>query len=228
MDGNARWAKKQGLTQQKGHSSGLRAAKNTILHALSKDIPYLSLFSFSKENWGRPKSEVNYLFKIFTQALSSEVQFLVENKIKVKFIGDLEELPEIIKHNVQSCLQQTSFENSKLQLGLAVNYGGRQDLLQAFEKVKAVEKPITEELIASHLLTHPFPPPDLIVRTGNRSRLSNFFLWQAAYSELFFSQKFWPDFSESDFDEALSYYQKTPKNFGVRPSSLIFSTENSP
>ena len=215
-DGNRRWAKKQGLPTLKGHLEGHQNFKKFINHCLKKGVKVVTVFGFSSENWGRPKKEVNYLMKLFEKYLINDLKDFQKVGIKVKIIGQKERLPKSLQKVIEK-VEALTENNKKLILNLAVSYGGRWDILQAVEKIRKHNPPvkkITEELIEEYLSTAGLPEPDLIIRAGGEKRLSNFLLWQAAYAELYFSDKLWPDFTEKDLDEALAEYSLRQRRFG--------------
>ncbi len=221
-DGNRRWARKRGLPTLRGHYKGYQNLINFCEWCKNKGIKVLTAFGFSTENWNRSKKEVKYLMKLFEQGLSEYLKKYQGNEkykregIRVKIIGQKEKLPESLQKVIKK-VEAATANNKKLQLNLAVSYGGRWDILQAVQEIikkKIPAKKITEGLFESFLLTAGLPNPDLIIRAGGEKRLSNFVLWQAAYSELYFSKKLWPDFTEKDLDEALREYVCRQRRFG--------------
>lgn len=223
MDGNSRWAKQKNLTQKDGHKAGVKAARNAIEFAVKNNIKYLTLFAFSTENWKRSKKEVKSLMELFVEAMKEETPELIKNSVRANFIGDISRLKKSIILKIAETKGLTSTYKPKMDLNIAISYGGRWDLLQAVKKIandfsknKFEEKDINEKLLNSYLDTSTSPDPDLIIRTGNESRLSNFLIWQAAYSELIFFRKLWPEFESKDFRRALENYKKRKRNFGKR------------
>ena len=223
MDGNSRWAKQKNLTQKDGHKAGVKAARNAIEFAVKNNIKYLTLFAFSTENWRRSKKEVKSLMELFVEAMKEETPELIKNSVRANFIGDISRLKKSIIVKIAETKGLTSTYKPKMDLNIAISYGGRWDVIQAVKKIandfsknKFEEKDINEKLLNSYLDTSTSPDPDLIIRTGNESRLSNFLIWQAAYSELIFFRKLWPEFESKDFRRALENYKKRKRNFGKR------------
>ncbi|MFL2779620.1 MAG: polyprenyl diphosphate synthase [Gammaproteobacteria bacterium] len=223
MDGNSRWAKQKNLTQKDGHKAGVKAARNAIEFAVKNNIKHLTLFAFSTENWRRSKKEVKSLMELFVEAMKEETPELIKNSVRANFIGDISRLKKSIIVKIAETKGLTSTYKPKMDLNIAISYGGRWDVLQAVKKIandfsknKFEEKDINEKLLNSYLDTSTSPDPDLIIRTGNESRLSNFLIWQAAYSELIFFRKLWPEFESKDFRRALENYKKRKRNFGKR------------
>lgn len=223
MDGNSRWAKKNKLTKKEGHRAGVKAAKNIIEYAAKKHLDHLTLFAFSTENWGRSKFEVNSIMDLFVEALREETPELIKNSVKVNFIGDVSKLNKIIIKKIIETKGLTSNYQPKLNLNIAISYGGKWDIVNAVKKIheEILERKIKinqldEKLFSLYLDTSKIPDPDLIIRTGNEKRLSNFLIWQAAYSELIFSKKLWPDFSNDDLRRALNQFKERKRNFGKR------------
>lgn len=227
MDGNGRWAKKQGKNRVAGHKKGVQSVKSAIKSCLEHEIGYLTLFAFSSENWNRPKAEVNALMELFTSALESQVRKLNENGVKLRMIGDLSRFSKKIQKLVASAEELTK-NNNKLVLSVAVNYGGRWEIAEACKKLAyQVEQghlepgDISEELIQQNLSTSDIPDPDLFIRTSGEYRISNFLLWQAAYAEFYFTDIFWPDFGEDEFTEALLKYTNRERRFGKTGEQVV-------
>ncbi|MDD5457103.1 MAG: isoprenyl transferase [Candidatus Margulisbacteria bacterium] len=214
MDGNGRWAKKRGLPRTLGHKEGLKALKRTVKNAYSLGIRYLSVYVFSTENWKRPKDEVSFLLGILDSLLVKEVKELHKNEVRVRFVGDLNALPESTQKKIKWAHEHTD-KNKKLQLNLLVNYGGRQEIIHAVKFLaKNPQKAITEENLRACMFDPQTPDPELIIRTGGEKRLSNFLLWQSAYSEFWFTKEFWPDFNKEHLQKALDDYSKRDRRFG--------------
>ena len=220
MDGNGRWANAQGLSRIAGHKKGADSVKAIIKSCLQHEIPYLSIFAFSSENWNRSNNEVSGLMDLLSNALETQTKKLNENGVRVQFIGDLEKFSEHIQSLAKEA-QAKTINNDKLVLSVAINYGGRWDITQACRQLAAKVASgeinaldIDEALINQHLSTSSIPDPDLFIRTSGEYRISNFFLWQAAYSEFYFVDTLWPDFEEKAFTEALLKYSRRDRRFG--------------
>ncbi|MEJ2178441.1 MAG: isoprenyl transferase [Gammaproteobacteria bacterium] len=220
MDGNGRWAKKRGLPRVAGHRRGVEMVKNMVPICGKRGIPYLTLFAFSSENWRRPSTEVKLLIELLHTTLETEMRRLHEHKVRLRVIGDLSRFPQKLQRKIDEAHQLTR-DNKALNLTIAINYGGQWDMTQAcrslaelVEKGELSPQAITPALIESHLCTHELPPPDLFVRTGGEKRISNFLLWQLAYTELYFCDTYWPDFNEASVDQALAYFAGRQRRFG--------------
>ncbi|AQX74198.1 di-trans,poly-cis-decaprenylcistransferase [Dehalococcoides mccartyi] len=216
MDGNGRWAERRGLSRLEGHKAGLENARRVIRHLSSLGVKYVTLYSFSTENWKRPDAEIKGLFGLINDVMSSYIPELAGNNIRLRHLGHLDKLPAMLKHKLESLLSETS-QNTGLTLSLAFGYGGRDEIIQAVKKlVKDGIEPdkISEELFAGYLFTTGIPEAGLIIRTGGEIRLSNFLLWQSAYSELYFSEVMWPDFGEKEIDRAISAFNQRQRRFG--------------
>ena len=211
MDGNGRWATKRGLPRIAGHKKGLEIAKQTINHAIDLGIKYISLYVFSTENWKRPQSEVDSLFELSNKYLSQFEKFCDKN-IRVVVSGKRDKLPLDLLKKIDEIEQKTKNFN-KIIVNLCVDYGGQTEIVDAVNKLIGENLPISIENIQSHLYNN-LPAPDLIVRTGGQKRLSNFLLFQSAYSELYFTDVFWPDFNESEFDKAIMSFNERHRRFG--------------
>ena len=212
MDGNGRWGIKQGKTRNFGHEKGIKTVEMVIKETIKKKIKFLTLFAFSTENWKRPQGERNFLFKLLEYYIKDKLDSLNKEKIKIKIIGQ-----KIFANKLNSLLNYAEYKtrkNKKLQINLALNYGSKDELLHAFNKLKNNKKKITTRDIKNNLFTKNTPDPELLIRTGNTKRLSNFLLWQIAYSEIFFEKKLWPDFTAHDYNKILSKFRKTKRNFG--------------
>ena len=212
MDGNGRWGLKNKKSRNAGHKAGLKTVEKIIKQSIKKKIKYLTLFAFSTENWKRPKKEINFLFNLLESFLTSRIDELNQQNIKLKIIGE-----KIFSSKLNKLLklsEKKTLNNKKLQINLALNYGSKTELISAFKKLQKNKVKISESNIKRYLLTYNIPDPDILIRTGNTQRLSNFLLWQLAYTEIFFEKKLWPDFNEKDFGKILSKYKKIRRNFG--------------
>lgn len=210
IDGNRRWAKKRGLSSFAGHKKGFDNTIKIGEHCLDKGIKILTFYCFSTENWNRPKKEVNYLMKLLSSGLDKYIKKCVERKIKIKITGQKERLSKKLQEKIKRAEEATK-ENGKGILNLLISYGGRTEIVQAAQKIKGK---ITEEKINNNLWTAGLPAPDLIIRTGGEKRLSNFLTWQSVYSELYFTDKFWPAFTKKDLDKAFEDYASRSRRFG--------------
>lgn len=220
MDGNGRWAKTKYRPRTYGHVKGARIAKRMITHSAKIGIKHLTLFAFSTENWLRPPAEVTFLMNLLRRQIHKEADTLVKENIRFNTIGNLNQLPSDLIQAVNTVRERTS-TNTGMNLTFALNYGARSEILEAVKtlgsRIKNGEldpQNIDEATFSSHLQSYPNPDPDLIIRTSGESRLSNFLLWQSAYSELYFTPTLWPDFTESDLDSAISEFQKRSRRFG--------------
>lgn len=220
MDGNGRWAKKHFMPRFAGHKAGLSTVKKLVKYCVELKLDYLTLFAFSSENWRRPEKEVNLLMDLFSKALKSEVKKLDKNNIKLNIIGDLSQFSNKLQSEIKESIDLTS-ANTGLVLTIAANYGGRWDITQAIKKIahqvqskELLVEDVDESLIESNLQTSNIPEPDLFIRTGGEQRVSNFLLWDLAYSEFFFTDTLWPDFDDKLVDKAISSYYSRQRRFG--------------
>ena len=223
MDGNTKWAENKNLDKNDGHKEGVKKARLAVEFFLENKIKNLTLFAFSTENWGRQKKEVKALLKLFLEAINEQTPDLIKNKVKLSFIGDISRFDKVLINKIKSSQIKTSKYDSKMSLNIAISYGGRWDIEQALKSIvkdiskrKIKSKNIDESLITDYLSTSLIPDPDLIIRSAGEQRISNFFLWQAAYSEIYFLKKLWPDFNEGDFEKALDEYALRKRKFGVK------------
>ena len=217
MDGNGRWAVERGLARSLGHRAGIKSVQTIIDAALVRQIDTLTLFAFSSENWNRPNDEITILMSLFNESISKYMHELNKNNIKVEFIGDIERFNSTLREKIHKLISLTQ-NNNGLNLNFAVNYGGKWDIANAVnslirEKGHDINNPITEKDIDDYL-TLSNNPPDLLIRTGGDHRLSNFMLWQHAYTELYFTDCLWPNFNEVEFDKAIKYFLNTTRKFG--------------
>jgi len=220
MDGNGRWATERGLPRTSGHKEGAKAVRRTIKACISLNIPTLTLYAFSTENWKRPKKEVLYLINLFKNVLIEEKEQLINNRIRVNFLGRSKYLPNSLIDKMREIKDATN-RNTQLNLNIAINYGGRAEIVDAVKSIasKVVDKKITikeidENLVRGHLYDNKLPDPDLLIRTGNEMRISNFMLWQIAYTELYITQVYWPDFDRNTLIEAINNFQKRTRKYG--------------
>jgi len=217
IDGNRRWARKKGLPPYIGHKKGMNNVKKIAKYCAKLGVKYLTIFAFSTENWKRDKNEVNFLMRLLKSAISGKnLQELMKNNVKLNIIGEIKRLPLFLQKQIKKSKELTK-NNTGLVLTIALSYGGRRDIVNAVKKIlqKNIQpQEVNEELISRYLWTKNLPDPDLIIRTGREKRISNFLIWQMAYSELYFSSKFWPDFSEEDIDKAFLDYSRRQRRFG--------------
>ena len=212
MDGNGRWGLKNRNSRNAGHKAGLNTVQKIIKESIKQKIKYLTLYAFSTENWKRPKTEIDYLFNLLESFLIDKLGKLHEQKIKLKIIG-IKNFSKNLNNLLKSAEKKTS-KNQRLQINLALNYGSKFELLNAFKNLNRKKDTINEKNLAKYLQTKNIPDPDILIRTGNTRRLSNFLLWQLAYSEIFFEKKLWPEFNEKDYNRIIKKYKSTKRNFG--------------
>lgn len=216
MDGNGRWAKQRGLPRLEGHQAGVENIRQVVEVFAEYGIKYLSLFAFSTENWQRPKDEIKGLLKILNERIDQEVKLLHEKNIQVCHLGQLGKLSPRLQKKIRKAIELTQ-NNTRMTLNVAFNYGGRTEILDAVRRIlsnSVLVEDIHENSFREHLYLPEMPDPDLIIRTGGEMRLSNFFLWQAAYSELYFTKVLWPDFDRTEIDRALATYASRQRHFG--------------
>ena len=212
MDGNGRWGLKHKNSRNLGHKAGLTTVEKIIKSSIKNNIKYLSLYAFSTENWKRPKKEINYLFTLLENFLVNKISDLHNQNIKLLIIGKKNFSNKLNKLLIHS--EKKTEKNHKLQINLALNYGSRSEIIDTFKLIKKKKTKITEKSISNYLYTKKIPDPDILIRTGNTKRLSNFLLWQLAYTEIYFEKKLWPDFNEIDFNQILRNFKKIKRNFG--------------
>jgi len=212
MDGNGRWGLKHKNSRNAGHKAGLNTVEKIIKESIKNKIDFLTLYAFSTENWKRPKKEINYLFSLLQTFLIERIEELHKQNIKLKIIG-IKSFSSKLNNLLKKSEKKTS-KNKKLQINLALNYGSKFEIINAFKKLKKSREKINEKNLSKYLLTRDVPDPDILIRTGNTNRLSNFLLWQLAYSEIFFEKKLWPDFNEKDYNKIIKEYKKIKRNFG--------------
>ena len=214
MDGNGRWGLKKRKSRNYGHLKGLKSVEAALKLAIKKKIPFLTLYTFSTENWKRPKNEVNFLFDLIRRSLKKNLKKIINQGIKVNIIGKKKGLPPDIKKAI-NLIEKKTFFNSKITLNLALNYGSKEEIVNACKKlIKKNIKKVDFQTFEKQLYTKDIPDPDILIRTGGTKRLSNFLLWQMAYTEIFFINKLWPEFKEKDLEKILNQYKNLKRNFG--------------
>ena len=213
MDGNGRWALQKGKSRNYGHQCGLKTIEKIVDYSIKKKISYLTLFTFSSENWKRPKKEVNFLFKLLENYFKKNLLKVIRNGIKVKIIGNKSKLTSNLRKIIKLAENKTR-KNKKISVQLALNYGSKQEIINSMKIVNKKKQKITIKNFEKNLYTSGFPDPDILIRTGGQRRLSNFLLWQIAYTEIFFVKKMWPDFNNNDFQKILNKFKKIKRNFG--------------
>jgi len=212
MDGNGRWGLRNKNSRNAGHKAGLNTVEKIIKETIKQKIKYLTLYAFSTENWKRPKKEIKFLFSLLQNFLINKIDHLNKQNIKLKIIGVKNFSPELNKLLEKS--EKKTSKNRKLQINLALNYGSKTELINAFKYLKKNNDTINEKNLSKYLQTKNIPDPDILIRTGNTKRLSNFLLWQIAYSEIFFEKKLWPDFNQNDFNKIIKKFKLIKRNFG--------------
>ena len=212
MDGNGRWGLKYKNSRNAGHRAGLNTVEKIIKETIKNKINFLTLFAFSTENWKRPRKEINYLFNLLENFLINRTEDLHKQNIKLKILGLKKFSPKLNK--LLNISEKKTSKNTKLQINLALNYGSKSELINAFKKIKKNKAVISEKNLSKNLQTKNIPDPDLLIRTGNTKRLSNFLLWQLAYSEIFFEKKLWPAFNVKDYNKIIKEYRNIKRNFG--------------
>lgn len=213
MDGNGRWAKMRGKNRSFGHKKGSDRIESVVEHAFSSGVKTVTLYAFSQENWNRPKEEVDELMRLLLVYFKKFIKKVLKNGVKLKVIGEKERFSPELQEIINKC-EKNSASNDKHNLLIALNYGGRQEVITAVNKIIATGEQVTMQAVLDNLYTSPFGEPDLIIRTGGEKRLSNFMLFQGAYSELYFTDVLWPDFDEAELDKALEEYSKRVRRFG--------------
>ena len=213
MDGNGRWGLKYKNSRNAGHKVGLNTVEKIIKETIKNKIKFLTLFAFSTENWKRPKKEIEFLFNLLENFLSNRITELHKQNIKLKILGTKKFSSKL--NNLLTNSEKKTSNNKKLQINLALNYGSKSELIDAFKKINKKKISLSEKNISKNLQTKNIPDPDLLIRTGNTKRISNFLLWQLSYSEIFFEKKLWPDFNEKDYNRIIKEYKKVKRNFGT-------------
>ncbi|MFL2901481.1 MAG: polyprenyl diphosphate synthase [Candidatus Pelagibacter sp.] len=212
MDGNGRWGLKHKNSRNAGHKAGLNTVEKIIKETIKNKIKFLTLYAFSTENWKRPKKEINYLFSLLENFLFTRIDELHKQNIKLKIIGVKNFSSKL--NNLLNKSEKKTYKNQKLQINLALNYGSKFELINAFKSLKKNNEMINEKNLNKYLQTKNIPDPDLLIRTGNTHRLSNFLLWQLAYAEIFFEKKLWPEFNEKDYNKIIKKFKNIKRNFG--------------
>jgi len=212
MDGNGRWGLKHKNIRNEGHKAGLNTVEKIIKETIKQKIKYLTLYAFSTENWNRPKKEISYLFNLLENFLFNKIEVLNKQNIKLNIIGVKNFSKKLNKLLISS--EKKTSKNSTLQINLALNYGSKLEIISAIKKLSKNKEKITERNLSKHLQTKNIPDPEILIRTGNTKRLSNFLLWQLAYAEIFFVKKLWPDFNEKDYVRIIKNFKKIKRNFG--------------
>ena len=212
MDGNGRWGLKYRNSRNIGHKQGLKTVEKIIKSSIKNKIKFLTLYAFSTENWKRPKKEINYLFKLLENFLTKRLDDIHKQNIRIKILGNKKFSKKL--NFLLNFAEKKTIKNSKLQINLALNYGSKLELMNAFKKIKRNKIKINEKNLEKNLQTKGIPDPDILIRTGNTKRLSNFLLWQLAYSEIFFEKKLWPAFTEKDYIKIIKEYKNIKRNFG--------------
>ena len=214
MDGNGRWAEKKGLPRFVGHSQGVKVIKKIVRSALNFRIKYITLFAFSTENWSRPKNEVDYLMKLFIDSIKTELEELSSKSVRLRFIGNIHNLNTNLKEVIKFAENKTK-SNNKVILSIALNYGGKWDIVNATNQILNTNiKKINESEFNNYTSLSSLPDPDLLIRTGGEHRISNFLLWNISYSELYFTDQLWPDFDENSFKKIINVFDKRKRNYG--------------
>jgi len=213
MDGNGRWALKRGRSRNYGHQQGLKTIEKIVNYSVKKKIPYLTLFTFSSENWKRPKKEINFLFKLLENYFRKNLDRVISNGIRIKIIGKKSRLEKNLRNIIKRAETKTK-QNKKISIQLALNYGSKNEIINSLKNIIKKRQKINIKNFERNLYTAGFPDPDILIRTGGRKRISNFLLWQIAYTEIFFVDKMWPEFNNNDFHKILSKFKKIKRNFG--------------
>ena len=213
MDGNGRWALKRGKTRNYGHQQGLQTIERIVNCSIKKKVSYLTLYTFSSENWKRPKNEINFLFKLLENYFQKNLNKVVDSGIKIKIIGDKSRLGKNLRRIIKLVENRTK-NNNKIFVQLALNYGSKHEILNSLKILNKKKLKINQKNFENKLYTSGFPDPDILIRTGGQKRLSNFLLWQLAYTEIFFVKKMWPDFNKNDFYKIIKNFKKVKRNFG--------------
>ena len=213
MDGNGRWGRKKKKSRNFGHINGIKVIEKLVKDSIKIKIPILTFYTFSTENWRRPKKEINFLFKLIDQYFVKEINNLVKNNIKINIIGNIKILPKKIMLRLTESIRRTN-KCKKILINLAINYGSKDEIVEAVRSIRRKKVPISIKNFENNLYTKNLPDPDILIRTGGKKRLSNFLLWQLAYSEIYFIDKLWPDFNITDYHRVIKHFKKVKRNFG--------------
>ena len=213
MDGNGRWGRKKKKSRNFGHINGIKVIEKLVKDSIKIKIPILTFYTFSTENWRRPKREINFLFKLIDNYFTKEITNLVENNIKINIIGNIKILPKKVRLRLAESMRRTN-KCKKILINLAINYGSKNEILEAVRNIKRKKVPISIKNFENNLYTKNLPDPDILIRTGGKKRLSNFLLWQLAYSEIYFVDKLWPDFNVADYRRVIKHFKRVKRNFG--------------
>ncbi len=213
MDGNGRWGKKKGKSRNFGHINGIKVIEKLVKYSIKIKIPIITFYTFSTENWRRPKREISFLFKLINHYFVKEINNLVKNSIKINIIGNIKILPKKIKLRLLESMRRTQ-KCKKILINLAINYGSKDEIVKAIRTIKRKKGNVTIKNFGTNLYTKGMPNPDFLIRTGGKKRLSNFLLWQLAYSELYFLDKLWPDFTVTDYNKIIKHFKRVKRNFG--------------
>ena len=213
MDGNGRWALKRGKSRNYGHQQGLKTIEKIVNYSIKKKISYLTLFTFSSENWKRPKNEINFLLKLLENYFKKNLLKVIKNGIRVKIIGNISKLARNLRKIIKLAENKTK-KNKTISIQLALNYGSKNEIINSLKNIIKKKQKITRKNFEQNLYTAGIPDPDILIRTGGQKRLSNFLLWQMAYTEIFFVDKMWPDFNENDLQKVLNIFRNIKRNFG--------------
>ena len=213
MDGNGRWGIKKKNSRNYGHTHGVKTVESIIKESISAKIKFLTLYTFSTENWKRPKKEVNFLIKLLENYIQRELKILIKKNIKIKIIGNINKFPKSLKEKLKK-VEKLTKNNNKIQINIALNYGSKEEIISTVRKLFNHSLQINEKNINDNLYTRGIPDPEILIRTGNRRRLSNFLLWQSSYSEIYFEKKLWPDFTNLDLRKIITNFSKIRRNFG--------------
>ena len=213
MDGNGRWGIKHKKSRNLGHKEGLITVEKIIKASIKNKIKFLTLYAFSTENWKRPEKEIHFLLNLLENYIKKELNRLIKKNIKLKIIGNIDKFPKSLKKKLKD-VEKLSKENNLIQINIALNYGSKEEIIKSVKKLLKLSKTVNEKNISQNLYTRNIPDPEILIRTGNTNRLSNFLLWQSSYTEIFFISKLWPDFTKKDFSKIINNFSKVRRNFG--------------